>query len=88
MNRLQGLDDDVEHLVTLGASGRVDPDLVTARMTYTHPIFTSAAVAAAGRLRESGGDRLAFAGAHLGWGFHEDGCRSGIAAAAKFGTTW
>ncbi|WP_153504381.1 NAD(P)/FAD-dependent oxidoreductase [Cumulibacter manganitolerans] len=88
MNRLQGLDDDVEHLVTLGASGRVDPERVTARMTYTHPIFTAAAVAAAERLRDSGGDRLAFAGAHLGWGFHEDGCRSGIAAAAKFGATW
>ena len=88
MNRLQGLRDDSDHIVTLGATGRVDPDLVTARMTYTHPIFTSEAVAAAARLRDAGGDRLAFAGAHLGWGFHEDGCRSGVAAAHKFGVTW
>ncbi|WP_134324183.1 NAD(P)/FAD-dependent oxidoreductase [Cumulibacter soli] len=88
MNRLQGLDDDVQHIVTLGADGRVDPDQVSARMTYAHPIFTAEAVESARRLRAAGGDRLAFAGAHLGWGFHEDGCRSGAAAAAKFGVAW
>ncbi|MFV0533948.1 MAG: NAD(P)/FAD-dependent oxidoreductase [Cumulibacter sp.] len=88
MNRLQGLDDNDEHLVTLGANGRVDESFVTAKMTYQHPIFTAEAVAAAARLSEAGGERLAFAGAHLGWGFHEDGCRSGAAAAARFGVTW
>lgn len=88
MNRLQGLDDTEEHIVTLNATHRVDPDTVTARMTYSHPIFTAEAVAAAARLRSAGGPRLAFAGAHLGWGFHEDGCRSGVEAAARFGATW
>ena len=57
-------------------------------MTYTHPVFTADAVAAARQLRSSGGDRLAFAGAHLGWGFHEDGCSSGAAAARKLGVVW
>ncbi|HRY09487.1 MAG TPA: FAD-dependent oxidoreductase [Candidatus Nanopelagicales bacterium] len=88
MNRLQGLDDTEEHIVTLNATHRVDPDTVTARMTYSHPIFTAEAVAAAARLRSAGCPRLAFAGAHLGWGFHEDGCRSGVEAAARFGATW
>jgi predicted NAD/FAD-binding protein len=88
MNRLQGLADADQHVVTLGATDRVDPDLVTARMSYSHPVFTTKAVAAAARLRDAGGARLAFAGAHLGWGFHEDGCRSGVAAAEKFGVTW
>ena len=83
MNRLQGLDDSVDHIVTLNAPGRVAPELVTARMRYEHPVFTHAAVAAGARLREAGGPRLAFAGAHLGWGFHEDGCRSGVAAARR-----
>ncbi|NLC98358.1 MAG: NAD(P)-binding protein [Actinomycetales bacterium] len=88
MNRLQGLNDDKDHVVTLNAVDHVDPAKVTAKMTYWHPIFTNDAVAAAKRLRNAGGPRLAFAGAHLGWGFHEDGCRSGVAAAQSFGVTW
>jgi uncharacterized protein len=88
MNRLQGLEDTRDHVVTLNAAGRVDPRTVVAEMTYAHPVFTTEAVAAAGRLRSAGGDRLAFAGAHLGWGFHEDGCRSGVEAAAKLGAEW
>lgn len=88
MNRLHGLTDVPDHIVTLNPSGRVDPSTVVARMSYEHPIFTRQAVAAAGRLRRSGGPRLAFAGAHLGWGFHEDGCRSGVEAAARFGGHW
>ena len=88
MNRLQGLDDTGEHVVTLNPNGRIDPALATARMTYSHPIFTHDAVAASRRLRTAGGDRLAFAGAHLGWGFHEDGCRSGVQAAEKLGVRW
>ena len=88
MNRLQGLDDSRDHVVTLNAQGQVDPTTVVAEMTYSHPVFTSAAVGAAARLRGAGGDRVAFAGAHLGWGFHEDGCRSGVEAAAKLGASW
>jgi predicted NAD/FAD-binding protein len=88
MNRLHALDDADAHLVTLHPEGLVDESTVTARMTYEHPVFTRAAVEAAARLREAGGKRLAFAGAHLGWGFHEDGCRSGVEAAASFGARW
>jgi len=88
MNRLQRLDVDDDVVATLNPGSRVDPSTVLARATYRHPIFTPAALAAASRLRDSGGPRLAFAGAHLGWGFHEDGCRSGVEAAARFGTRW
>lgn len=88
MNRLQGLDTDDDLVVTLNGADLVDPATVVAEMTYAHPVFTTAAVEAAQRLRTSGGDRLAFAGAHLGWGFHEDGCRSGVEAAARLGVAW
>ena len=88
MNRLHGIRDEHDHVVTLNATGQVDPALVTAKMTYAHPVFTHEAVAAAQRLRTAGGERLAFAGAHLGWGFHEDGCRSGVEAAERLGGSW
>jgi predicted NAD/FAD-binding protein len=88
MNRLQNLDSPDQHLVTLNPDGWVDPATITQRMTYSHPVFTPESVAAAPVLRTAGGPRLAFAGAHLGWGFHEDGCRSGIEAAERLGTSW
>lgn len=88
MNKLMRLDGDTNYIVTLNAEGHVRDDRVIAKMTYDHPIFTTQAVAAAQTLRAAGGPRLAFAGAHLGWGFHEDGARSGIEAAKKFGAPW
>lgn len=88
MNRLQGLPAGDDLVVTLNGAGLVDPSKVVAEMSYSHPVFTTEAVAAAQRLRSAGGERLAFAGAHLGWGFHEDGCRSGVEAAASLGVSW
>ncbi len=45
-------------------------------------------MAAQRRLPECNTERIAFAGAYHGWGFHEDGARSGLAAATHFGLTW
>lgn len=88
MNLLMRLDGDAQYIVTLNAKDHVAEERVVARMEYEHPVFTHEAVSAATRLRSAGGPRLAFAGAHLGWGFHEDGARSGIEAARKFGAEW
>ncbi|MHA7127013.1 NAD(P)/FAD-dependent oxidoreductase [Janibacter indicus] len=89
MNRLHGYDEGGDQfLVTLNSPTPFDEGDVVARMDYAHPVFTREAVAAAARLRTAGGDRLAFAGAHLGWGFHEDGCRSGVEAAQRLGGSW
>ena len=57
-------------------------------MTYLHPTYTSASVAAQKDLPSLNTDRVAFAGASPGWGFHEDGCRSGVAAAESLGAAW
>ncbi len=88
MNRLQGIESAEPFLVTLNAAERIDSTKVVARMDYTHPIYTPASVAAQGELRGLFTDRTVFAGAYHGWGFHEDGCRSGVDAAQALGTTW
>jgi predicted NAD/FAD-binding protein len=86
MNRLQGHPRESPLVVTLNGQERVDPNTVIATMRYTHPIYTPEAVAAQGRLATLNSDRIAYAGAYHGWGFHEDGCRAGVAAADHFRT--
>jgi predicted NAD/FAD-binding protein len=88
MTRLMHLPGPDTHVVTLNATDRVDPSTVIARMVYEHPAYTPGSVAAQTRLPELDDDRLAFAGAYHGWGFHEDGCASGVRAAASLGVTW
>ncbi|MFJ8751146.1 NAD(P)/FAD-dependent oxidoreductase [Streptomyces sp. NPDC102441] len=88
MNRLQRLDAPERFVVTLNGAERVDPDLVRARTVYEHPVFTPESVAAQAGLPALSGPVTAFAGAYHGWGFHEDGCRSGVRAAQALGVTW
>jgi predicted NAD/FAD-binding protein len=86
MNLLMRLPGNQDYVVTL--NGEIPAEKVIAQMEYEHPVFTNESLKAAEFLRSAGGPRLAFAGAHLGWGFHEDGARSGVAAARKFGAKW
>lgn len=83
LTRLQRLPTATRYLVTLGGEDRVDPARVLARRHYAHPLYTPTSVAAQARLREIDTDRIAFAGAYHGWGFHEDGARSGLEAAER-----
>ena len=88
LNRLQGLDEPSDYLVTLNSADRIQPDDVLARMTYRHPVYDTRSVAAQRRLAELNTPVLAYAGAYHGWGFHEDGCRSGVLAARALGVRW
>jgi uncharacterized protein len=88
MNRLQGHTSGQDYLVTLNARERIDPDGVLAVMDYEHPVYTPESVAAQANLGDLATDRTVYAGAYHGWGFHEDGCRSGVEAARHFGVTW
>ena len=88
LTRLQRLPTDTHYLVTLGGEHLVDPSTVIDRMEYEHPLYTPESVAAQRRLPELDTDRVAFAGAYHGWGFHEDGARSGLAAVERLGLTW
>jgi uncharacterized protein len=88
MNRLQGIESDEPFVVTLNSTDRIDDGKIVATMKYTHPIYTTASVAAQRELTSLSTGRTAFAGAYHGWGFHEDGCRSGVQAAASLGVDW
>lgn len=88
MNRLQGHRAAQDFLVTLNDREHLDPGSIVATMSYDHPIYTPEAVRAQGRLNSLATDRTVYAGAYHGWGFHEDGCRSGVEAAQHFGVTW
>ncbi|WP_205850208.1 NAD(P)/FAD-dependent oxidoreductase [Nakamurella flava] len=88
LNRLQRVDDRDDHVVTLNPDHEIDPARVLARMEYAHPTYTPDSVAAQREIGVLNTDRTAFAGAWQGWGFHEDGCASGVRAAAAFGAGW
>lgn len=88
MNRLHDLDEPRDVLVTLNGSGLIDSSRVLAEMDYDHPVYDGPALRAQRRLPELTTGRTAYAGAHHGWGFHEDGCRSGVLAARAFGGEW
>jgi DUF1365 family protein len=80
--------DRTRYFVTLGSVDQIDPTTVIARRHYAHPIYNPTSVAAQQRLPEINSERLVFAGAWHGWGFHEDGARSGAVAAERLGFEW
>jgi predicted NAD/FAD-binding protein len=82
MNILQGIDSDTTFCVTLNHLDDIDPAKILKAITYEHPVFDQAAVSAQERFGEvSGVRRTHYAGAYWGFGFHEDGVKSGLRAA-------
>jgi predicted NAD/FAD-binding protein len=88
INRLQQLSAEQDYIVTLGGDGAVAEPSIVDRMDYSHPAYTPDSVAAQRQLPELNTASAVFAGAYHGWGFHEDGCRSGVDAARALGATW
>lgn len=90
LTRLQRLEpaDGRPYLVSLGESELISDNAVLERMVYEHPQYTPESLKAQQAIAALGDGRIAYAGAYLGWGFHEDGALSGVRAAEKLGRTW
>lgn len=86
MNKLQNLDREFPLFVSLNPIRAPRPETVLGAWEYMHPAFDAATLAAQARLPEIQAKRgLTFAGAWTGYGFHEDGLRSGLEAAERLG---
>jgi predicted NAD/FAD-binding protein len=86
MNRLQGIDPALPLFVTLNPGREPDPAKVFAEFSYEHPQFSAEGMAAQREIASiQGNNNCYFAGAWTGYGFHEDGLVSGLAAAEALG---
>ncbi len=88
MNILQGLDSPAPFCVSLNPAGKVDERQVLRRFVYDHPVFTLASIQAQqARADICGHGHTHFCGAYWYNGFHEDGVRSALDVAERFGAT-
>ena len=91
MNKLQNIDKAYPVFIALNPPKPPQPDKVFLHTVYDHPQFDAKALAAQIRLPDvQGTGRIWFAGAWTGYGFHEDGLRSGLDVAEALGafTPW
>ncbi len=86
INLLQPLPFQRPVVVTLNPFREPDPALTWREIHYAHPVLDAGAIAAQARLPAiQGVDRIWFAGAWTGYGFHEDGLRSAVSVAEALG---
>ncbi len=82
LNMLQPLPWRQPVVVSLNPVREIDPATVVGDYDYAHPVFDLAAIRAQARMPAIQGQKATwFAGAWMGYGFHEDGLKAGLAAA-------
>lgn len=86
MNLLQAIPRDKPLFVTLNPKAPPRPELTFQSFSYAHPQFNVAALRAQREIDAiQNRNGVSFAGAWLGYGFHEDGLSAGLAAAKRLG---
>lgn len=86
INRLQPLPFKTPVMVSLNPQREPAREKVIAEFDYAHPLFDVRAIAAQASLAKLAGDGgVWFCGAWNGYGFHEDGLKSGMAVANALG---
>jgi uncharacterized protein len=86
INTLQPLPCKTDVFVTLNPAREPDPAKTHQRIEYAHPLLDSKAIAAQKTIQSiQGVSHTYYAGAWLGYGFHEDGLRSGQLVADMIG---
>jgi predicted NAD/FAD-binding protein len=89
MNILQRIEAPEVFCVTLNNTAAIHPEKVLGTYHYAHPVYSVASMQArAQRERICGNNHTHFTGAYWYNGFHEDGVRSAVDVAKRFGVTW
>lgn len=79
MNSLQPIPQDDPHFVTLNNTRSIREDRIYDQVTFRHPVYDVAALAAQDTVRAiNGQNRTWFCGAWMKNGFHEDGLASAV----------
>jgi predicted NAD/FAD-binding protein len=79
LNRLQRIPFEQPVVVSLNPLQAIDPATIVGEYDYAHPVFDLGAIAAQKRLPVLQGQKHTwYAGAWTGYGFHEDGLKSGL----------
>jgi predicted NAD/FAD-binding protein len=83
MNRLQGFNTNKEFIVSLNIDN-IDPKNIYYEVNYEHPLYTNESIKSQEFINKINGDNNTyFAGAYLGYGFHEDGIKSALSVMDK-----
>jgi uncharacterized protein len=82
INKLQPLPFEQPVIVSLNPQREIAPEHLIGEYGYAHPVFDLEAIRAQAGLPElQGRQNTFFCGAWMGYGFHEDGLKSGLQAA-------
>ncbi|BBP00903.1 NAD(P)/FAD-dependent oxidoreductase [Sulfuriferula nivalis] len=88
INQLQPLPFQTPVMVTLNPDVEIAADKIIRSFDYAHPVFDQAAITAQTQLSQiQGKNHTWFCGAWTGFGFHEDGLKSGMAVAQSLGAS-